>query len=435
MQVQALIKDKYYDVNLKHLSDLLVRNEGIQVKRENLRGWAHNIHHVKRAKRRRSKAKKCRERMESPGFLLQMDGSPHRWFGNEKSCLIALIDDENNELHAKLFPSETTAGCLKVLRDYIHQKGVFKALYVDRAGIFCGPKRYHFSQVQRACEELGIEIIFANSPKGKGRVERAFDTLQDRLIPELRLQGIHDMASANHYLQEVFIPGYWQKALVVEAKNLHSEFKPVAKDIDLEEIFVQKEYRKIRNDHTFSYSNKFYLIEPDLKHSIAKQKMEIRKQCDGSFTAYFSGRLLAISKVVECVRPTLYDQEIQRKLDAIALAEELGNVTEAARISGCIRETIYKNRRLLKEKGPLALKRNFKKGKHHKNRASKSVEGTVIAFSLANPYLGQARVSAELRASGEADISSSGVRYIWLRENMNKQSLRLEKAAAPSDAA
>ncbi len=183
--VQSLIKEKYYDVNLQHLAELLAKHEGIDIKRETLRAWAHEIHHVKRAKRRRSLARKKRERMAAPGLLLQMDGSTHRWFGDNKSCLIAIIDDATSELHAEFFNSETTLGCLKVIRSYIENNGLFKILYVDRAGIFGGPKRCHFSQVQRACEELGIEIIFANSPQGKGRIERAFDTLQDRELGEI----------------------------------------------------------------------------------------------------------------------------------------------------------------------------------------------------------------------------------------------------------
>ena len=142
LSVQALIKDKYYDVNLQHLSELLAENEGIQVKRETLRKWAHDIHHVKRAKKRRSKARKRRERMESPGLLLQMDGSTHQWFGDNKSCLIAIIDDATSEIHAEFFKSETTQGCLKVLRDFINKNGVFKTLYVDRAGTI------HFAKLQ-----------------------------------------------------------------------------------------------------------------------------------------------------------------------------------------------------------------------------------------------------------------------------------------------
>ncbi|MGB7335807.1 MAG: helix-turn-helix domain-containing protein, partial [Salaquimonas sp.] len=124
--VQALIKEKYFDVNLTHLGELLADNENFFIKRETLRSWAHEIHHVKRAKRRRSQVRKRRERMESPGLLLQMDGSPHRWFGNKKSCLIAIIDDATSEVHAEFFESETTLGCLKVLHDFIARKGLFK---------------------------------------------------------------------------------------------------------------------------------------------------------------------------------------------------------------------------------------------------------------------------------------------------------------------
>jgi len=433
--VQTLIKEKYFDVNLAHLRELLEDNEQIQVKRETLRCWAHEIHHVKRAKRRRAKARKRRERMESPGLLLQMDGSPHRWFGDKKSCLIAIIDDATSEIHAEFFKSETTLGCLKVLRDYIDQKGLFKALYVDRAGIFGGPKRCNFSQMQRACNELGIEIIFANSPQGKGRIERSFDTFQDRLIPELRLNEIKDMKSANQYLQDVFIPSFWHKHIEVMPGNDTSEFTTVPEHIKLDDVCVIKEYRKIRNDHTFSYGNKFYLIESPLKHSIAKQKIEIRKYRDDGFIAYFAGRHLAVSEVIEPAKPSMVDLEIQKKIDAIELAEKLQNVTEAARISGCSRETIYKNRRLLKEKGPQALKRRFRQDHHHKNRTDKDIEDVVIAFSLENPHLGQVQVSAHLKTNYQIELSPNGVRYVWLREKMNTSALRVQRSKSPLEVA
>lgn len=433
--VQVLIKEKYFDVNLAHLRELLDDNEQIQVKRETLRSWAHEIHHVKRAKRRRSQARKRRERMESPGLLLQMDGSPHRWFGDKKSCLIAIIDDATSEVHAEFFKSETTLGCLKVLRDYIDKKGLFKALYVDRAGIFGGPKRCNFSQMQRACSELGIEIIFANSPQGKGRIERSFDTFQDRLIPELRLNKVKDMDSANRYLQDVFIPTFWHNHIEVMSRNDISEFTTVPEHINLDDVCVLKEYRKIRNDHTFSYGNKFYLIESPLKHSIAKQKIEIRKCRDDGFIAYFAGRHLVVSEVIEPTKPSMVDLEIQKKIDAIELAEKLQNVTEAARISGCSRETIYKNRRLLKEKGPQALKRTFRHDHHHKNRTDKEIEDVVIAFSLENPHLGQVQVSAQIKANYQIELSPNGVRYVWLRENMNTSALRVQRSKLPLEVA
>ena len=128
--VQTLIKEKYFDLNLLHLAEQLAINENIVVKRETLRSWAHDIHHVKRAKRRRSNVRKRRERMEAPGLMMQMDGSPHRWFGDKKHCLVIMIDDATSEVYAEFFPSETTVGCLKVMRECIETQGVFKTLYV-----------------------------------------------------------------------------------------------------------------------------------------------------------------------------------------------------------------------------------------------------------------------------------------------------------------
>ena len=426
--VQSLIREKYYDLNLLHLSEVIATNENISVKRETLRKWAHEIHHVKRAKRRRSKARKRRERMTFPGLMLQMDGSSHRWFGNKKSCLIAIVDDANSELHAEFFPSETTAGCLQVLLSVIEKHGLFKALYVDRAGIFGGPKRCNFSQMQRACEELGIEIIFANSPQGKGRIERAFDTLQDRLIPELRLNNITDINSANKYLQDQFIPAFWNKQIIIAPNSSETAYTQLSNDIHLDDICVIKEYRKIRNDHTFSYGNKLYLIDSPLKYSIAKQKIEVRKKSEGSINAYFAGRKMIISEVVEPTKKSIIDIETQKKLDVLALADKLGNVAEASRLTGVSRDTIYRHRNLLKKGGIEALKRQENPDLYHKNRTPKTLENTVINYSLDNPHLGQAQVALHLKKSHKTQISSGGVRKIWLREKMNTVALRVAKA-------
>jgi len=431
-KTQSLIKKKYFDLNLTHLGEMLEANEGIRVKRETLRGWAHEIHHVKRAKRRRSQVRKRRERMESPGLLMQMDGSTHRWFGDKKSCLIALIDDATSEVHAEFFDAETTLGCLKVLHDYIEHKGLFKVLYVDKAGIFGGPKRCNFSQVKRACEELGIEIIFANSAQGKGRIERSFDTFQDRLIPELRLKRIKKMSTANRYLQDEFIPTFWQTKITVQPQENRTEFTPVPKHIDLAATFVVKEYRKIRNDHTFSYGNRFYLIESPLRESITKQKIEIRTNQEAGFTAYFAGRELSVSEVKEPTKRSMVDMEIQKKLDVLELAESLGNVSEAAKISGVSRDTIYRHRRLVREGGITALKKQINPDHCHQNRTDESIANTVVEFSLDNPHLGQVQVSNHLRKQYKIELSATGVRNVWLRENMQTIGLRLQKKASLS---
>ena len=432
--VQALIKDKYFDLNLLHLAEQLAENEHIVVKRETLRGWAHDIHHVKRAKRRRSHVRKRRERMAAPGLMMQMDGSPHRWFGNKKHCLIAMIDDATSEVYAEFFPSETTVGCLKVMRDCLEKKGVFKTLYVDRAGIYGGPKRCNFSQMQRACEELGIEIIFANSPQGKGRVERAFETFQDRLVPELRLNNINDIAAANAYLKHVFIPQFWQSKVQVKSKQA-PEFTPLSKHINLDDICVIKDHRKIRNDHTFSYGNKFYLIDSPLKHSIANQKIEIRNTSKKGFTAHFAGRKLKISEVNEPSKLASEDLAIQKKLEVLALIEKLGSVSAASRQSGVSRDTIHRHLRLVKQGGPAALKRQETPDVRHKNCVDKAIEDAVVQFSIEHPHLGQQKVAIKLSEALGVDISAGGVRSIWLRNNMNTTALRVEKSNALAESA
>ena len=156
------MKEKYFDFNLTHAMEKLVKDEGIKINRETFRKACHEINLVKKAKRRKRKVHRLRTRTAQAGVFLQMDGSPHRWFNNEVSCLIGAIDDASNEnYYSEFFESETTVGCLKVLRKIIEKKGLFNILYVDRAGIFGGPKRVHFSQVKRA---LSLSLIHISEP-------------------------------------------------------------------------------------------------------------------------------------------------------------------------------------------------------------------------------------------------------------------------------
>jgi len=211
------------------------------------------------------------------------------------------------------------------------------------------------------------------------------------------------------------------------SRNLESGYAPLPKHIDLDSVFVVKEYRKIRKDHTFSYGNKFYLIDSPLRDSIAKQKIEIRTNHESGFTAFFAGRELAVSEVREPTKPSMLDMEIQKKLDVLELAEQLGNVSEAAKISGVSRDTIYRHRRLIKEGGVAALKRQETTDHYHKNRTDQDTANTVIEFSLDNPHLGQVQVSNHLKKINHIDISASGVRQVWLRENMQTIALRMQK--------
>ena len=358
-QVQNLIRDKYRNFNLTHLREKLEEREGILVKRETLRKWAHEINLVKRPKKRRGIVRKRRTRMPSPGLLVQMDGSPHKWFEDSKSCLIAAIDDANSELHAEFFPSETTLGCMKVLHDLICKKGTFKVLYVDKAGIFAGAKRFHFSQVSRACKELGVEIIFANSAEAKGRIERVFGTLQDRLVAELDLNHITSMGKANRYLKDNFIPEYWNQKMTVKPENPLSSYKPIPSELNLIDIFVLKETRKIKKDHTFSYQNTTYKIDNHLNISLAHRRVEIRISSHNDPPQfYFGNKKLSVSEAIEADKCPLINVQSERKktlahagadekLRLIELAHKTGNISKTCRELNCSRQTFYNYKKRL----------------------------------------------------------------------------------------
>ncbi len=234
-QVQKLVQEKYFDFNLVHLQEKLFEELGFKIKYQTLRRWCHEINHVKRAKKRRSRPRYYRERMSQEGLMLQMDGSHHLWFGGRFLCLIAAIDDATSEVFARFYEGETTSACLDFLKDLVSRKGAFKVLYTDKAGVFGGIKRENFSQVERALGELGAQVIYAHSPQAKGRIERLFGTLQDRLVAELRFNGIASIEAANEYLQNVYLPHLHNPKNMVQAHNPVSAYRALNIE-SLEEI-------------------------------------------------------------------------------------------------------------------------------------------------------------------------------------------------------
>lgn len=296
IHVQKLIKEKYFDFNVIHCQEMLL-DEGIKVKRETLRKWCHELKLVKRSKRRRSRPRKLRQRMSQPGLLVQMDGSHHRWFGGRETCLVAMIDDATSIVHAEFFEGETTVACMKTIKDYVKKYGIFRVLYTDKAGVFGGLKRNHFSQVERALNELGAHVVYAHSPEAKGRVERLFSTLQDRLVAEMRLNKIRTIEQANDFLINQYLPNKHNPSFSVLAQNPESAYRPVADFEKLEGTFCVKEYRVIGRDHTISLKGEKWLIANELKFSIALHKLEIRYSFDGSWQAYFADRKIKLIRV------------------------------------------------------------------------------------------------------------------------------------------
>ena len=297
-QVMELVKSTYFDFNMTHCLEKLKDNHGLEIKYETFRKWCHEKKIVKRAKKRRPIARYRRARMQSEGLFLQMDGSPHHYNGKDEWCLIAAIDDATSDIpYAEFFLSEDTINCMTVLQRIIERKGIPYAIYVDEAGCWGGGKRAHFNQFKRACEELGIKIIFATSPEGKGRIERTWDTIQDRIIPEMRLRKIRRMPAANDYLQNQFLPNYWKQTNTVPTKSKESRYTALHSTIDLKEVLCLKEYRTVKRDHTLSWDGIEYSLESPLKYSIYRQKIEIRTYQDLTWKAFFAGRPIEIHEI------------------------------------------------------------------------------------------------------------------------------------------
>ena len=302
-QVMELIERRYYDFNLTHALETLRGEHGLELGYETLRRFCHERGLVKRRHKRRAKARVYRVRMPHEGMLLQMDGSFHRWNGRDVWCLIAMIDDATSRIpHAEFFPAEDTLSCMSVLDSVIHQFGLPEAIYVDKAGWTGGAKRQMFSQFHRACEELGIRVLFANSPQAKGRIERAFGTLQDRLVPELRLRNIRRMPSANRYLHEEFIPGYWEHRCVVTAREPERRYRALPQHFDLDQVLCLKEFRQIQGDHTVHFQSQRYVIAEELKYALWRQKIEFRTYPDLSWKPFFAGRPIALQALTPPAR-------------------------------------------------------------------------------------------------------------------------------------
>ncbi len=332
-EIIKLKRDKYYDFNTVHFQEILLNDHGIEVSYSVLWRWLDKEKLVKKRHQRRRKKHVFRPRMPQEGLLLQMDGCHHRFNGRDDWCLISAIDDATSEIpYAEFFDGETTLACMKVLKRIIEIKGVPKAIYTDRAGWSGGQKRTQFSSFQRACEKLGIQVIYANSPEAKGRIERSFRTIQDRLIPELRHNKIDNMAAANKYLNETFLKKYWNKEKTINTLNPTPAYEPLDPWINLDAILCIVTERKIGTDQTVSFLGQRYLIKSNVNYA--------------NFNAQFRETLNNELKV--CVM----DQEVEiepvqrRQYDRIeSKAEKLSNhdlynkvAMQVAKLSGNVRE-------------------------------------------------------------------------------------------------
>ena len=255
--------------------------------------------HVVRAPRRGAHRKK-RPRKPLPGMMLHQDGSTHEWVPGCQWDLIVTLDDATSELYSAFFVEEEgTMSSLQGLQEVIKTKGLFSALYTDRGSHYwlteeAGGKvdKSRPTQVHRALQQLGVTLIPAYSPEARGRSERAFRTLQDRLPKELALAGITEMAAANQYLATHFLPAHNQR-FAVAAPEVGTAFIPWVGP-HLAEILCVHEERVVAKDNTVHYQGTILQIPQD-PHRFHYVKVTVRVHAypDGTLDVFQGPRCLA----------------------------------------------------------------------------------------------------------------------------------------------
>lgn len=247
------------------------------------------------ARRQKSKHRDWRERRSCVGMLIQLDGSEHDWFEGRgpKCALLVYIDDATSRiLHAEFIKVEDTLNLMRSTKTYLLRYGRPVAFYVDKDSIYNVNRQatideelrdvHPITQFTRAMGELGIEVILAHSPQAKGRVERGFDTHQDRLVKELRLAGISTMEAGNVFLRDVYIPDHNTRYAIDPANGVDAH-KPLLAEHHLEQILSQRTERSVHNDFTLRFQKRFFqLFEEQPVRVSPKDKVEVEIRLDGT---------------------------------------------------------------------------------------------------------------------------------------------------------
>lgn len=293
-KIFKIYEDKYLDCgfNFTHLAEKFLEIENIEISRETLRQWIRPRYFSSRLIKKSRKYRARRERRSSFGELLQLDTSPHDWLSTgEKLQLIVIVDDATSSLVcARLFKHDGTLSNLAVLGYVFRKFGLPKSIYTDKASWFhyChqgreSKKQVIDTQIGRALKMLGVELIAAHSPQAKGRVERMNGVLQDRLIPEFKLNNISTIESANHFLENEFIQNQNGK-FSINPRSTTSVFMPLVNPNILDEILCIEFENQVLNDNTISRANKYHiqLFPSETRVSWVKAKVILRIKVDGS---------------------------------------------------------------------------------------------------------------------------------------------------------
>lgn len=342
-RIAALLKDKYADFGPTLAAEKLLELDGIAVSREAVRRLQIEQKLWKPKRRRARRVFQLRERRPRFGELIQIDGSPHDWFeGRGPRCtLIVFIDDATGRLTALRFvPAETTRAYLETLRTHVLAHGVPLAFYSDRHGIFrvnakdaeSGDGKTEFGRVS---ERLGIEPIHALTPQAKGRVERANQTLQDRLVKEMRLRNICSMEAANGFLP-AFIETH-NKRFAVPPRDPATGHRPWTDTPEaLDNLLARREERVLSKALTFSSAGTKYCVKTNGPGTALRgAKVTLHHFIGGGMTVHYKGRVLPVTAYGRYPIPDPAEDEktLDVRLDAVIAAGRAG--LQPTTPSGC----------------------------------------------------------------------------------------------------
>jgi len=322
-KAEKYLKEKYYDFGPTLASEKLEENHNIKINKESVR------HMMIRLKLRKSKPRKSgkkhyawRTRKDNPGELEQFDGSYHKWFGNDESCLLLAVDDATGKItHAEFDYNEGIAPVFNFWLKYFGKHGFPLAIYLDKFSTY---KINHknavdnedwMTQFERAMSQVGVNLITAHSPQAKGRVERMFETLQDRLVKELRLANIITIEEANKFLEK-YIPKFNAKFAVVPAKRKDLHKTPIKQIQEkLPQIFSIQNERVVMNDYTVRFANSYYQLDEIQPTTVYKHdRVTIEEHLTGEVKINLKDKYLNFKVLPE--RPK---KEIDIKLPAITV--------------------------------------------------------------------------------------------------------------------
>ena len=311
-QILARYEERYADFGPTLAAEYLGK-EKLVVDHETLRRWL-LVENKRTVRRRRQRFRQWRERKPCCGAMVQLDGSHHDWFeGRRSKCvLMVMVDDATNRLWAQFFEEETTHASYDVLEGWIRKYGLPQSLYVDRDSIYrceglgsiaeqmAGKEPQ--TQFGRAMEQLGVELILAHSPQAKGRVERMNGVLQDRLVKALRLAGISDLAQANEYLRQTYLPEHNRKFQKEPASPADAHRRGVPRRLN--EVLSWEVERVVQRDWTVQSEGRRYQL--DRQHealSLAGRKVIVRRLRNGTVQLERQGVKLKWRALATGVKP------------------------------------------------------------------------------------------------------------------------------------